>query len=550
MFKVVSRMKWQGRLITNSLLLLIFAFLSLQSIQAQVTIGLPEEPVSGALLQLKNQDEVSEGKANSNKGLLLPRVKLSDKYQLLPMFLKDIEDPLSGPSTDYVTSKTEIDAMHTGLTVYNMNEDYEKDLCLGVNLWDGEKWNCLYYPKYSYEISCNSVKVRGVYKKGETLGNSHTIELLITADNKAVGSTYYIRTDEVDGISFSGQGTITTDATGTTGQTVILKGKGTPIDYELKHLTLVANNISEQTCSATVVVVLPMQSVFAFGQFENSAGYLGQQGSGLQKMMSAAVNFGEDENSTIKIERDPARGSAFSPYTILSYEGSGATNFTVPKIAEILETKPDIVFTGYDLNWVPTASYDKQALATALKKYLDAKGVLIFICEHLSNSGIVEAFFQALYPSATISTDWTSTNPLGFNDVDDEILNGPFGDIRNKKWGNDTGGAKGVRGIPENEWIIYSRNSNGTPMIMRHKTYNLIFISEGGFNANYNGVTGSAGNGNTVSYPLAISDVEFKPITRTGWTGSTTVENARFMANALAWAIYQAQFNGINPPND
>lgn len=83
-------------------------------------------------------------------------------------------------------------------------------------------------------------------------------------------------------------------------------------------------------------------------------------------------------------------------------------------------------------------------------------------------------------------------------------------------------------------------------MILRHKRYNLLFISEGGFAANHNGATGPGAGGSVSTYPLAI-DTSFKPITRTGWTGGN-VENARLMANALAWAIKQAQYNGINTP--
>jgi hypothetical protein len=53
-----------------------------------VTIGSTNEPVAGAILQLKEK-EVNDGSPNSNKGIELPRVELTDKNQLFPMFQSD-----------------------------------------------------------------------------------------------------------------------------------------------------------------------------------------------------------------------------------------------------------------------------------------------------------------------------------------------------------------------------------------------------------------------------------------------------------------------------
>lgn len=168
------------------LLLLLFANFNL-FLSSQVSIGLTEEANKGALLQLKTIENVTDGEANATKGLLLPRVNLSDKYELFPMFLKNPTDSTSGRIKDYDENKPDYDLKHTGLMVYNMDENYEKDLCLGVNTWDGEKWNCAIYPTYDYELDCSTVKVGGLYYKNGELDDSHKITLRIRGDAKLEG---------------------------------------------------------------------------------------------------------------------------------------------------------------------------------------------------------------------------------------------------------------------------------------------------------------------------------------------------------------------------
>jgi hypothetical protein len=94
--------------------------------KAQVSIGTDEAPVEGALLQIKEvSDNVSTDKANNTKGLAIPRVELTERSQLYPMF-----------STAY--NKAVEDAKHTGLMVWNTNASVMEGV--GVYCWDGEKW--------------------------------------------------------------------------------------------------------------------------------------------------------------------------------------------------------------------------------------------------------------------------------------------------------------------------------------------------------------------------------------------------------------------------
>ncbi len=103
--------------------------------KAQVTIGSADPPVKGALLQLKENESLNE---NSTKGLILPRVQLSDKENLFPMF-SDTDPDYADPG-----HKAEQDKLHVGLVVYNTNT------CLpfgkGVFVWNGQRWTAISKP--------------------------------------------------------------------------------------------------------------------------------------------------------------------------------------------------------------------------------------------------------------------------------------------------------------------------------------------------------------------------------------------------------------------
>lgn len=108
----------------------------------QVTIGSGKPPVTGALLDLKEfdlTDPDSENGTTAFMGFNLPRVRLVDPDKLLPMFerMKDV-DTYRKHGADY--SKTDEDAKHVGLIVYNLTEDSDKGFIEGVYYWNGQKW--------------------------------------------------------------------------------------------------------------------------------------------------------------------------------------------------------------------------------------------------------------------------------------------------------------------------------------------------------------------------------------------------------------------------
>lgn len=104
---------------------------------AQVTIGSGIPPVSGALLDLKEQDK-KDGTANSTKGLGLPRVELSN--------LKPQNNTELAESIGNITDSYDIDE-HIGLVIYNVKETerctFTDPIYKGVYVWDGEQWQLI-----------------------------------------------------------------------------------------------------------------------------------------------------------------------------------------------------------------------------------------------------------------------------------------------------------------------------------------------------------------------------------------------------------------------
>ncbi|MDR2001471.1 MAG: hypothetical protein LBQ74_00405 [Prevotella sp.] len=111
-------------------------------LHSQVTIGLGEEPIAGSILQLKEKANVTDNGINSYRGIVLPRVTLSDENELYPMFLTDPSQPYdsaTNPETAaYAGAKAALKSSHTGLTVYNTNGTVP--FFKGLYIWSGDKW--------------------------------------------------------------------------------------------------------------------------------------------------------------------------------------------------------------------------------------------------------------------------------------------------------------------------------------------------------------------------------------------------------------------------
>lgn len=538
------------RLFEHSRLLFLFlaVLLSVNTLTAQVTIGLLEEPETGSLLQLKNIKDADGASANANKGLAMPRVLLSKKEQLYPMFLKDSSNPASGATDEYTSNKASIDKAHTGLVVYNTIANYVEDLCLGLNYWNGSNWQCLMPPiPAEYTLECENIVVEGLYYKDEPLSqipnevNGERNRIKVTLTNippSAYGSVAKLETNTVDGISFKGEARLLTSTA-----TVYLEGTGAPTSYFNKEMIITVNSLSAPTvpCTATVVVVIPPQRLMTLGNDDGNYGYnLGlltsrRTANGFTSgndLLTDPDNFGYHPWSIVKFagfknmpgtnknENTPGRSISTNVNTwvddnrdIVSLYTTQWQNMTAATLKSFLEgtngkRKVDVFMIGYNTPFFRDSNAGDRERCTVLVEYVK-KGGILMICseEEVSNRNFMRLFFDDQNINSALGATAGALYTLGFNAAntpedmrqyyckdDDPILAGPFENLLGKTWGEDASTTRYITNIPVEKVVIYSgarEIGNSTRperavTVFRHKDYPFVFIGDGGFNSNEN----------------------------------------------------------------
>lgn len=493
--------------------------------QSQVTIGHSTSPNSGAILQLKENDNSG---VNSSKGLLLPRVALSQTNSMSPI----IEN---ATATDQ--------EQHIGLTVYHIGS---LNLCAGVYVWDGI-WNSI-VPCYA-TVNCSSANFSGTYKVGTPLeGADNTLSINITVPESMTSGTYSIHTNVVNGISFSANGSL---VQGT--NTIILAGAGTPqsggVDNTFTIIFEYSNGSSNPATCTAVLPSLPIgkAKISGFGLNNNVYGYYAGR-TDVGSRLFLEHNFGT--SNTLY------EGDGFEYLSPLVVDGLTPANFTQ---TATWQANPDILINGYYSYTTSTPVVD------SLMAYLDRGGVLIMFDEFgngaYNTANITYQICQRLFPSSTIgfSTGGTpgAVSSIQAN-VDDEISNGPFGPIQGLTWGHDASVTVAFTGLPQDSIIVYSTgeyidpasgqlNGNQSAVTMfRHKRLNFFFCGDGGFLSNPNyGTTGSEPIVNNTICPLAVRATDYYPIPRVRWgyNSSYTVYNSQIFANIMDWAMHNAKSN-------
>ncbi|MCW3160466.1 hypothetical protein [Chryseobacterium oryctis] len=381
-------------------------------------------------------------------------------------------------------------------------------------------------PAATYTMSCGSATVNGVYKVGTALTASNTITLPVNVS--ALGS-YTVTTNTVDGISFSGSGTFTS----TGNQNITLSGMGTPSSTSVKTLTITSDSKggTSTTCTVNVIVVIPKKRILTLGVGIYNAG---TNGTYLNSMITSSNNFGTNANSTVKFEGwEIINGPDDPTAAYLSTYLTGANPV-------------DIVITGHG-GYIGAGSNEAQVIAD----YLANKGIVITFNEFATE---MQPLFRTVFNDPGITATQAgaggagTVKQFGIGLSNDPIINGPFGNLAGKYWGEDCSETLRINNLPSNEIIVYSNGiynntlgSSNNITSFRHATLNLVWIGDGGFVSNNNSTTAGA-----TCYPF-LTDANNRPIPRPNFgSTNTTINNSIFVANALAWAIKEAEFNGIN----
>jgi len=385
-------------------------------------------------------------------------------------------------------------------------------------------------PAGTYTMSCGNATVNGVYKVGTALTASNTITLPV---NVSTLGSYTITSNTVDGISFSGSGTFT--ATGN--QNITLGGTGTPSSTSVKTITITSDSQGgiSTTCSVNVVVVIPKKTVLHIG-LETAYGYSAYTGPS-RSLMDAPTNFGTTASSIVKYE-------GFTHISLGNSPSSAA-------LQTALNNKPDIVVIGY--NYTPNATD-----AGYIASYLNKKGVVIAMTD---DTGTAQNLFRGIFSDPTISASYGggAGSVYALTNSDDPILNGPFGDVRGKNWGEDASTTVNISGLTSG-FVPYSyaQPINSTTARtgisgLRNTSLNFIWFGDGGFLSNEN-ANGNQYTSNTIEPFVAPGSGGYFPVQKSSYgyagngyaTGSMQVQNSILFANMIAWAIKQAEFSGIN----
>ena len=503
------------------------------SVSAQVTIGSNLSPNKGSLLDLKQYD-LGAGNTNSDKGLMLPRVKLDTEIDFDPIMLSATNEELN---------------KHVGLFVYHTGSI---NLCAGVYIWNSEKWIRLQDP-CTIDLLCGTVSINGTYDVGVALGSSNTITLDIEVPYLAEGGEYTISTDAQNGMRFYGTGTLTKGT-----MHITLYGAGVPLSGGVKTVfTITAEFTNSISRPATCQVELPADAIplaqptiLGFGLYAGTYGYH-LESSGSKSMAGASVNFGTAANSKVKSKPIAITHSLnIDPLTPANFVNSTA-----------FKSDPDIIIHGYH-------SYtSNDVVIDSLINYLERGGVLILQDEYGNGSAnnISLRLMKKLCPIEAAGISYRQIGTSGGGDVvsisstiDDEITNGPFGDLRDKGWGMDASTTAAFLGLPADSIDVYSTGSyfsylGGTTVntyanyvtMFKHKRLNLFIVGDGGMNSNPNNYVGDS-YGSRIICPFAMNS-SFEPIPRRNWgyQGAQTVYNSQLFANIMAWAVKHARSNNL-----
>lgn len=357
----------------------------------------------------------------------------------------------------------------------------------------------------AYVMTCSSIATTGSYAPGLAMSTANTMTVNVSA---TYPGNWSITTDTQNGVYFSGSGTLTTGT-----NTLTLQANGTPASGGVYTFTLTSNSASgSTTCTKNIQFVYRTMRVLGLGGGTYQPGSASASQSSKSILLSQA-NF--SANGTFPVQS----------MSIIN----GATPSATALRTAINTNNIDIIVIGY--NYTPNA--DQRAVLIDFVE--NKKGVLIHSQEN-DAAGTAALINAITGGSTTVSgTGTTYYNPT--LNVEDPILNGPFGDYRNRATGSDVNNSYYVANLPSTVEVL-ARNENDASRahIFRHKTKGYMYIGDSGW------TSGDVTNTSTTTWP-ARSTATGVPLSKV-YTGGT-VYNSFIYANAMAWAIKYAQENTI-----
>ena len=422
-----------------------------------------------------------------------------------------------------------------------------------------------------YSIDCSSISVKGIYKREITLNpSSHYITLSITADNRGMqGRSYVIETTDPlnHGISFRAEGifdfTNIPEGSSLRIDNIRMEGSGTlqtPVGVRIFSLPIVSDSPLGSSCDATIQFVIPKMNILVLSNNTLIDGYaISRVNGGAGKLINSLNNFGPNSNSIVKVE-------GFNYKTSTTYDFRYDPNSEAYKWVTGIGNDGNIA----DIVYIAFPAVFEVPTAQLLVEYLDKGGVIVAFLENASTQYLTRYLFNnhsigyndndlaagSIYPFPAHSSSGLTQSELQnvLQQLEgDHILNGPFGDVRDKQWGQDANTSAYLRNIPITDpnlsvYSYYRDISPTTPDVnmsgviafkYESTNRNMVWFGDGGFMSSNNGMPYVSNLYN----PLYWDTNTFSPIPKPvyGWSNNMPVYNSIVFCNIMAWAIEKSE---------
>ena len=416
-----------------------------------------------------------------------------------------------------------------------------------------------------YTVDCSSIVVNGLFKRGITLNPSeHYITLSIIADNRGMqGRSFIIETTDPynHGIRFRAEDSF--DFTGIPEgeplriNNIRLNGSGTLQSNALVRsfsLPIISDSPLHSSCKANIRLVIPHMNIMVLADPGIDFGYsIANISGGSGKIFNSPNNFGPNENSILMVEG----------FTYISSPSDNIVTFT----GDLHKWITGIGNDGKIADIVYMADYTlfmNNTTVNLLVDYMDKGGVVVIFNEESTVTNFINAALGVNTITITEHGRGGSVYPFPANPVfgldtngvqevlrqfeGDPIMNGPFGDVRDKQWGADINRTVTLSGLPQSPNLaVYSYEAdistnnpamninNVTGFKYESENRNMVWFGDAGFMTSYNGALSNYNN----SCPLGWNTVTLFPEPKSGYghTNRWPVYNSIVFCNIMAWAI-------------
>lgn len=434
-----------------------------------------------------------------------------------------------------------------------------------------------------FKVVCDSTVVNGKYRVGTPLDASNSVSFkVVSMNNQSLeGFKYEFVAWPLEG---NASNILFEPLTGTFTNEASVHGDGkefrftlpavvqTPGAYGQYTFKLFNNGFyQDESCSFVVRTAMRSKRILSIGSFAHwYYGYTLEYESsskipGSRRFVDSKANFGIHSTSTVKMLGSPNATTGPSFQIMIMGSSNNTTSNMINGMswdAPIYETlvtalasfKPDIILTGH------AVSFRDAQVVGLLAEYVKERHVPLIMCNEYypdnSQINLIKAIFNEPGKQYQLSYKFVNSGlaashplPTGSAWADDPICNGPFGDLRGRRWGEDGAGTFSVGGLPAHETVVYTtetKTGNNLAQMFRHAKYPFFFVGDGGFiSSDYGKSSSTTYDNNSIPgfLPFSLERYhEWRPkahvnYNRTGYD----VYNSAIFGNVLAWAAWYAE---------